>query len=108
MSPLEKVVFEKNMCLADTSVRGKKWQMALFQVGSFIIFCDYVDLIFYAQKNGARILADVSSIECHRLEIQGLVAPDKMPWRLKGRDKFSTPQKIPDKIQMAKLKHWKA
>ncbi len=21
-----------------------------------------------------------------------------MPWRLKGRDKFSTPQKIPDKI----------
>ena len=50
MSPLEKVVFEKNMCLADTSVRGKKWQMTLFQVGSFIIICDYVDLIFYAQK----------------------------------------------------------
>ena len=50
MSPLEKVVFLKNMCLADTSVRGKKWQMTLFQVGSFIIFCDYVDLIFYAQK----------------------------------------------------------
>ena len=24
--------------------------MTLFQVGSFIIFCDYVDLIFYAQK----------------------------------------------------------
>ena len=24
--------------------------MALFQVGSFIIICDYVDLIFYAQK----------------------------------------------------------
>ena len=43
-------------------------------------------------------MADVSSIECHRLEIQGLVAPDKMLWRLKGRDKFSTPQKIPDKI----------
>ena len=36
MSPLEKVVFEKNMCLADTSVRGKKWQMALFQVDSTI------------------------------------------------------------------------
>ena len=28
--------FLKNMCLADTSVRGKKWQMALFQVGSNI------------------------------------------------------------------------
>lgn len=37
LSPLEKVVFEKNMCLADTSVRGKKWQMALFQVGSLFI-----------------------------------------------------------------------
>ena len=36
MSPLEKVVFLKNMCLADTSVRGKKWQMTLFQVGSNI------------------------------------------------------------------------
>ena len=36
MSPLEKVFFLKNMCLADTSVRGKKWQMALFQVDSTI------------------------------------------------------------------------
>ena len=36
MSPLEKVVFEKNMCLSDTSVRGKKWQRALFQVDSTI------------------------------------------------------------------------
>ena len=37
MSPLEKVIFEKNMCLADTYVRGKKWRMALFQVGSLFI-----------------------------------------------------------------------
>ena len=37
LSPLEKVVFEKNLCLTDTSVRGKKWQMALFQVGSLFI-----------------------------------------------------------------------
>ena len=40
MSPLEKVVFEKNLCPADTSVRGKKWQRALFQVCSY--FNDYL------------------------------------------------------------------
>ena len=34
LSPLEKVVFLKNMCLADTFVSGKKWQIALFQVDS--------------------------------------------------------------------------
>ena len=33
---LKKSFLKKNMCLADTSVRGKKWQMALFQVGSYI------------------------------------------------------------------------
>ena len=46
MSPLEKVVFEKNMCLADTSVRGKKWQMALFQVGSYIANLKWCRLFF--------------------------------------------------------------
>ena len=40
LSPLEKVVFEKNLYPADTSVRGKKWQMALFQVCSY--FNDYL------------------------------------------------------------------
>ena len=48
MSPLEKVVFEKNMCLADTSVRGKKWQGALFQVDSTI------QNSFHGEKNGKR------------------------------------------------------
>ena len=33
---LKKSFLKKNMCLAETSVRGKKWQMALFQVGSTI------------------------------------------------------------------------
>ena len=59
MSPLEKVVFLKNMCLADTSVRGKKWQMALFQVGSWIqifeieynsLFLCLVPRLFYVVK----------------------------------------------------------
>ena len=38
MSPLEKVVFEKNMCLADTSVRGKSGKWHFFKwVHSLII-----------------------------------------------------------------------
>ena len=36
MSPLEKVFFLKNMCHTGASNGGKKWQMALFQVGSTI------------------------------------------------------------------------
>ena len=34
---------------------------------------------------------------CHRLEIQGSVAPDDTPRRFKGRDLFSIPQKYPTK-----------
>ena len=35
------------MCLADTSVRGKKWQMALFQVDSYIAYLKWCRSFFY-------------------------------------------------------------
>ena len=40
------------MCLADTSVRGKKWQMALFQVDSCIQFYRLMQLIFSTSLKG--------------------------------------------------------